>query len=1011
MILKKPTNLFHMKKYSQYNIPNSDILIDFSIGQPSNSLLGLDIVKNSLKNISETSFLKTEDILQYSNNKGLIDFRKNLSNWLNCKLNGKTKFTENNLMILNGITGSIQTILESTYYPNDIILVEEATYYLMIDIFRDRGLKIEYIPVNDNGIDFESLSDKLDYLSENQSKIYLYMISFYHNPLGKTINIEEIENLKNLFDVFDNFYVISDEVYYFLDWDKKINNESKDPQNSNILPLAEYHKNFITLGSFSKIIGPSLRLGYILSKNKELLDELEYNSNIISSGGNTVFSSIIVNSMFEKNILDNHLEKVINILKIRNECMINELEKANKQLKKYDISFDYSKPKGGYFILVKLKSHKNIDLKLKSQIIEFIFDECKINKVSFLEGEKFTCSSNDDLIGSFRLSYSYYDVEDIKIGINRIVDTLINIYKVRIVTIGEDELMNEMIKKKLENFDCLEYYVQLKSDCSNIEEVKISKFNKTVFINLTECDKINIFMNRILNNLNNLDEYINQYDGNLMLISKISCTYDDFLLNSYAKSNPVLLVDSYSKNDSLCRNIDNIFIDITEKFSLNSNNKIIDNSKNNLKYKNLSYSLPGLGTIEINFNEHINEKIDDTNVASYIFSILGRNKGVYYFDYNDNNKIIHYSKFLDNKSIILKDSKNYRFTEYISKLLFSENKFFEKVDNILLDVTDTNTNNIIPLLAKDKYDSKYNHSIEIFDKKLSESSLFSFVNFLNNSYYSKNYKLEREQTQCSNKETSYPDYEIDIIPLLAKDKYESKAELFTKKTLFSESIVKHTTKNIHLGEKSESIVKHTTKNIHLGEKSESIVKQNTNNTSKFLIIDDMIYFKCLKSTDIKYNTIDKIKEITVDYDFLNDCKINVINTNKIVVIIDCNCNLGIIDKCVLSFVKSLIKDIIPSSFSIVFVESTNENNISIIDFDKININIVCSVFHYISDIRSISSNYLDNNCSKKELSFNLLNYNIENAKESSTIFNFRKIKNELYVGVCNSLFSENKILI
>ena len=131
MILKKTAKYYYMPKYSQYDIPDSDTLIDFSIGQPSSNIIGIDIVKDSLNGIFDSEFFSNEEILQYSNIKGVPEFRKNLANWINIKLKNKTNFSDDNLMILNGITGCIQIILESMYFPGEVILVEESTYFLI----------------------------------------------------------------------------------------------------------------------------------------------------------------------------------------------------------------------------------------------------------------------------------------------------------------------------------------------------------------------------------------------------------------------------------------------------------------------------------------------------------------------------------------------------------------------------------------------------------------------------------------------------------------------------------------------------------------------------------------------------------------------------------------------------------------------------------------------------------------------------------------------------------------
>ena len=83
-----------------------------------------------MKGIFDSEFFSNEEILQYSNIKGVPEFRKNLANWINIKLKNKTNFSDDNLMILNGITGCIQIILESMYFPGEVILVEESTYLL-----------------------------------------------------------------------------------------------------------------------------------------------------------------------------------------------------------------------------------------------------------------------------------------------------------------------------------------------------------------------------------------------------------------------------------------------------------------------------------------------------------------------------------------------------------------------------------------------------------------------------------------------------------------------------------------------------------------------------------------------------------------------------------------------------------------------------------------------------------------------------------------------------------------
>ena len=662
MILKKTAKYYYMPKYSQYDIPDSDTLIDFSIGQPSSNILGIDIVKDSLKGIFDSEFFSNEEILQYSNIKGVPEFRKNLANWINIKLKNKTNFSDDNLMILNGITGCIQIILESMYFPGEVILVEESTYFIMLDIFKDYGLKVDYIPISKNGIDMNILAEKLMYLSENQDKIFLYMIPFFHNPLGITINSEIIDQIRNIFDMYDNFYVLSDEVYYYLSWN-----------DNNILPLSYYHKNFISIGSFSKMIGPSLRLGYILSTNEDFLEELEYNSNLKSSGGISVFSSVIVNNILSQNSFDKFLENIIDKLKKRHDCMIKELEKANTELSDLNITFKYSTPNGGYFLLVELVDNGFIEFN-KNNLVDYILDECKINKVSFLPGEKFTCSDNENLLLSFRLSFSLYDEEDIVEGIKRIVKTLKSLYKVRIVTFGGSEQEKAIVKQKINNFSCLEDYVYLNSDCSNLEDIKISKYNKTIFIDLNKNDEINTLMKRILDNLDDLGESKRIFHENLMIISS-SNNIDMKIASNYSQFNPIIFVKSYSKidliNDKVIKFINQLYNE--KDYKVNDNESLLEINSNDYKL--------------------LFKKNDDNSSLStliyLIFCILGKKRGINYFDENELQIRFVLQEFLGKRVLIIDENDNFTINDYIKKIILSD-KFFGKLDGLITLVKNEN---------------------------------------------------------------------------------------------------------------------------------------------------------------------------------------------------------------------------------------------------------------------------------------------------------------------------------
>lgn len=618
-----------MSEYSQYEIPKSDEMINFSVGQPSNKLLGIDIVKKSLLNLNKSEYFNSPEILQYSNIMGIPKVRKNLSKWLNGKIKKKIDYLkefenyhdidlvaeqsidEKNLMIINGITGGIQMLIETFYISDEVILVEESTYFIMKDIFRDLGIKVVHIKDDDN---FESLVNQLLYLCENQTMVFLYMIPFFHNPTGRTINYEIIEKLKNIFDVYDNFYVLSDEVYYFLNW----------KNNNNILPLAYYHRNFISIGSFSKIIGPSLRIGYILSYNEEFFEEFEYNSVLKSSGGNTVFSSLIISSIIEENKLDNHIEFINNELRLKHDLLIKELQNANDELNQIGINLKFVIPDGGYFVMITIEN-KNIDKSENNKFMELLIDECRINKVSFLTGDKFYSPDINDLI-SLRLSFSYYTTEDISLGIKRFVETIKKLEKIRIVLYSGSEEDVKDISNLISNINFIEYSCNVDKSCENIDQIKVSKYNKNVILNLSEGNEIEILIRKILENFNNIEDN-KPFIGNIIIISKkIDSIEESDCFKLYCKYNPILFVDSFNKIDLVNKKIKDLLSQLYEDNKINSGsvdecetliNGIDDKLKESLNGKSI-----------------LNCKL--SNIPNFIINIYKKKIGIHYMEYLNN---------------------------------------------------------------------------------------------------------------------------------------------------------------------------------------------------------------------------------------------------------------------------------------------------------------------------------------------------------------------------------------
>lgn len=370
-------------QYGQYTVPSSDILVNFGVGQPSNNELPLEIIKNGCKDIIDSD---DKSLLQYGDIPGYFAFRKTLAKFLEKRY--EVDVNPNNLFVTNGVTGALSLICSLYIKKCNTIYVEEPTYFLAINIFKEFGFKIETIELQEDGINTDILEEKLN-SNRSETKL-LYTIPSFHNPTSVTMSDSKRRKLAELSSKH-NMHIIADEVYQLLSF----KDEDKPP-----MPLCYYSSNVFSLSSFSKILAPSLRLGWIQSSDK-LLNVLKSCGQLDSSGGINPFISRIVHSVIENGELDNYLDYMRGVLYERCMSLCNNLKTGI-----------YNVPKGGYFVWVEtgVNTIKMLDYSSK-------------NKVKYHSGNKF---SGDGRLENFmRLSFSFYKNSDLALG----ADRLNNVYK------------------------------------------------------------------------------------------------------------------------------------------------------------------------------------------------------------------------------------------------------------------------------------------------------------------------------------------------------------------------------------------------------------------------------------------------------------------------------------------------------------------------------------------------------------------------------------------------------
>ncbi len=366
---------------TQLNLPPG--MIDFGAGRPSPALLPLAPLKKATENRLSRNDVS---LLAYGAEQGDGHFRSTLAQFLGKHYQLHVDF--DTLLITTGASQGLDLICTLFTRPGDTIFVEEPSYFLALRIFADHGLDIVSLPMDEKGLIIEALEEKLS----QHTPAFLYTVPTFHNPSSVTLSAVRREQLVQLSQKH-SFLIIADEVYHLLAY------TATPPP-----PLAGYIDTglVLSLGSFSKIMAPGLRLGWIQAGRK-LMNRFIGCGLLDSGGGLNPFTSAVVCSAIELGLQQTQLTTLITTYTERKVALSNALKEYLPD------TVRFIEPGGGFFIWLVFP--EGVD----TEQMRF---EARRKNVGYLPGVKF--SSGRKLKNCARLSFSYFDVPQLEEGARRL---------------------------------------------------------------------------------------------------------------------------------------------------------------------------------------------------------------------------------------------------------------------------------------------------------------------------------------------------------------------------------------------------------------------------------------------------------------------------------------------------------------------------------------------------------------------------------------------------------------
>jgi len=372
-------------------------IISFGGGMPDPKTFPVEEMKEIFSDIFSDRKLG-EEALQYGTTEGYNPLRETILEMLR-KSGFKILEDIENIVITTGSQQALDLIAKVFIDPGDIVIVEAPTYLAALNAFSYFQPNFEVVPLDKDGMRVDLLEEKLESLrKEGKSVKFIYTVPTAQNPAGTTMPNDRRKKLVDLAYEYDTI-IVEDNPYGYLIFDDRI--------KFDYLGAFDDEGRVIYMSSFSKILSPGFRLGFIAG-HREFIRKL-----ILAKQAADLctppLTQMAANEFLKRGYLERHVEKIKKVYKEKKEVMIKALETYMPE------GSDWTNPVGGMFIWVTVEGVDTTDMARRA--LE--------RGVAYVHGRAFYPENAKDLgKNAMRLNFSYPTIEQIEEGIKRLSEVV-----------------------------------------------------------------------------------------------------------------------------------------------------------------------------------------------------------------------------------------------------------------------------------------------------------------------------------------------------------------------------------------------------------------------------------------------------------------------------------------------------------------------------------------------------------------------------------------------------------
>jgi len=328
--------------------------------------------------------------LQYSTTEGHPPLREMIARRMNERW--QTRLTASQILITSGSQQGLDLVGKLFLDEGDTVLCESPTYLGAIsawNVFRPRWVEV---PTDDEGMQIEALERLLECCDRVK---FVYVVPNFQNPSGRTWSLER---RRQFMDVINRrgVPVIEDNPYGEVRF---------EGEHLPALQSFDRRGNVLSLGTFSKIFCPGLRLAWVAA------GQPYYEKLVILKQGTDLHTSTLaqmqVAAYAESHDLDENIRRVTEAYRERRDAMIGAL------LREMPEEVEFTRPLGGLFLWVELPAA----IRARE-----LLARCLDHNVAFVPGDSFYPNGGHE--NTLRLNFSNMPPARIQEGIARIASAL-----------------------------------------------------------------------------------------------------------------------------------------------------------------------------------------------------------------------------------------------------------------------------------------------------------------------------------------------------------------------------------------------------------------------------------------------------------------------------------------------------------------------------------------------------------------------------------------------------------